>query len=566
MQLRAGAQHGARRAVAAAQRVLAAEQHVARFAACDQAREPGAVERRVGAAVAAERAGVEADQDHRRGRVGGDGQQRPARAGVVRADVVRAARGRSPASRALTPYAAVAGAACGPGRRERALARARARWWPSRRPARPAAARSASAIAGAASAAQREQRDARTSGAAGDQHGDEPLQVVLAVHQHDLRGDRAADARAPRARCPSARARRAARELDERDRAGAGHRAGAGRERGDVVGVHDALGEAQHHRLDQEPAAEHEQRRQRAGRAGRAAARGRPLGLALLERRARSSSTSSAQREQPEQRERQHPAGLVAEAAAEQPQRAGRAAERDRVRFAARARGTAGVRRGRAGARAPGGSSAVPIGAASTLAGDSRHASRRARTGDAARGRRPGLRRGRSRCIRTSARARCCSSSCRRTGAGRRASVRRRRSTRTTTTSITRPASEQLHDAARERAGRAQEVGERDRRDDQVGGERLRVEREPDEHARSRSSLRQRPVSQARSAAPQASTISRISSGSTPLSRETATNDGNTASVERARERGGGAEPAREHQVQQRRPRARRRSPRAAAG
>ena len=45
------------------------------------------------------------------------------------------------------------------------------------------------------------------------------------------------------------------------------------------------------------------------------------------------------------------------------------------------------------------------------------------------------------------------------------------------------------------------------------------------------TSVRQRPLSLARSAGPQARTISRISSGSTPLSRETATNEGNTASA-----------------------------------
>ena len=45
------------------------------------------------------------------------------------------------------------------------------------------------------------------------------------------------------------------------------------------------------------------------------------------------------------------------------------------------------------------------------------------------------------------------------------------------------------------------------------------------------TSVRQRPVSHARNPAPQARISSRIRIGSTPLSRETATNDGNTASA-----------------------------------
>ncbi len=43
------------------------------------------------------------------------------------------------------------------------------------------------------------------------------------------------------------------------------------------------------------------------------------------------------------------------------------------------------------------------------------------------------------------------------------------------------------------------------------------------------NSVAERPDWQARIAAPQASSISRISSGSTPLERDTATNDGNKA-------------------------------------
>ncbi len=48
------------------------------------------------------------------------------------------------------------------------------------------------------------------------------------------------------------------------------------------------------------------------------------------------------------------------------------------------------------------------------------------------------------------------------------------------------------------------------------------------------SSAHRLPVSQARSAAQQASTISASSSGSTPLSREIATKEGNTASARAA--------------------------------
>ena len=111
-----------RGAIAPAQGVLAAEQHVARLSVGHQAREAGAVEGRVGAAVAAQRARVQAEQHHRGGRVGGDGQQRPARAGIVGAHVV--------GQRAVDPEIALADAVCagagvvsGSGGRERALGR-----------------------------------------------------------------------------------------------------------------------------------------------------------------------------------------------------------------------------------------------------------------------------------------------------------------------------------------------------------------------------------------------------------------------------------------------------------
>ena len=76
-------------------------------------------------------------------------------------------------------------------------------------------------------------------------------------------------------------------------------------------------------RLDDEPAAEREQQRQ-ARAVGRLPAA--PAPVAEHEQR---------EREQAGERERQQPRALVAEAAAEQPQRAGRAAEGDRVALAA---------------------------------------------------------------------------------------------------------------------------------------------------------------------------------------------------------------------------------------
>ena len=85
----AGALHGGRRARAAARGELAAEHHVARLFARDEPPQAAAVERRVGAAEAAQRARVAAQQDHRRGRVRGVGQHRPASARTVRLDVAK---------------------------------------------------------------------------------------------------------------------------------------------------------------------------------------------------------------------------------------------------------------------------------------------------------------------------------------------------------------------------------------------------------------------------------------------------------------------------------------------
>ena len=65
------------------------------------------------------------------------------------------------------------------------------------------------------------------------------------------------------------------------------------------------------------------------------------------------------------------------------------------------------------------------------------------------------------------------------------------------------------------------------------------------------NSVRSRPESIAARAAPHAASINRISSGSTPLSRETATNDGNTASANALTSAGDRAEPRRDDPVQQ---------------
>ncbi len=89
----------------------------------------------------------------------------------------------------------------------------------------------------------------------------------------------------------------------------------------------------------------------------------------------------------------------------------------------------------------------------------------------------------------------------------------------------------QLRDAAPELTGRADEIGEGDPGNDEIGGERLRVEGEPDEHAAPHQRAPASGFARAQPGAAGERRISRISSGSTPFSRETATNDGNTASV-----------------------------------
>ena len=85
---------------------------------------------------------------------------------------------------------------------------------------------------------------------------------MLAVQQHDLHRDGARD-RARRQRQARDPARSTfARELDEGHNPCSRHRSGTGRQRRNVVGMHDPFGQAQHHGLDQEPASQHDRGRQ----------------------------------------------------------------------------------------------------------------------------------------------------------------------------------------------------------------------------------------------------------------------------------------------------------------
>ncbi len=286
----------------------------------------------------------------------------------------------------------------------------------------------ASAGAGQAARASSAQTPTRRSR---PEHRDEPQHVVLAVHQHDLRGHRRGD-RARREREPQDPAPSARGELDERDRARARHRprARARARRRSRGGRCPWRGSARRpRRANQPPSTSVSPARPPIGdrpiadRPAMApwAVLGRGLGL-----RRRSGSPAIGEREQrqaeqPEEGERQHPAGLVAEAHAEQPQRTRGAAEGDRVlcpcpwtRSLRRGRELVSGARGRRGARGVG-----RLRVDSALAGGG-HAGA-GMDDDLARATRPGLRRARSRCIRRSARARSCSSSCRHTGAWRRA-------------------------------------------------------------------------------------------------------------------------------------------------
>ncbi len=170
-----------------------------------------AVDGGVGAAVAAERAGVEPQQDQRRAGVRGDRQQRPARAGTVGAGVVE----QRAVDREVVRVDAVAtraGEGVRSGDREGALDGREPRGGgvggrhderqqrtPERLPA--AASRRMASAARKASAAP--------PASTGTNH----THVVLAVHQHDLRehraGERARDQRdAQDAAVAGARARR----------------------------------------------------------------------------------------------------------------------------------------------------------------------------------------------------------------------------------------------------------------------------------------------------------------------------------------------------------------------
>ncbi len=344
---------------------------------------------------------------------------------------------------------------------------------------------------------------------------------MLAVHQHDLRRARCSRARTPPARDPTAAAPPCAGERDERDTPAPAIAAVAGRERGDVVGVDDPLGQAQHGRLHHEPAAEHEHDRQPRVDGGPS------LALEQVEPATSSAAPSSPNRangsSQPAWSPRPTPN-----------RRSGPgAAEGDRVPFAAlgalgrgggrgleRGSGWPHGRRG-AGVRGAGGGvdAALARGGdvrawlddravgAAGLAFDAPEAvvfERQPELGVVGRAAHVGALGG---------------------GCGFHEGDPRERHG-----DHHQAGRQQLGEATRRRPRRADEVGERDPGDDEIGGERLGVEGEPDGDAAA-DQRAPAPVSQARSPKPQARSISRISTGSTPLSRETATNEGNTASA-----------------------------------
>ena len=172
-------------------------------------------------------------------------------------------------------------------------------------------------------------------------------------------------ARGPRASCACPDRSPPGGSPGERGDAGADHRGGPGAERGDVVGVHDALGEAEDEHLGEEPPAEHEQPSgagvaanapEPRGESARRGAGGRRPAVLGARRGAlggigcgipgggvrcgtpkggvgrgagalRFDQDGEREREHPEQRERQHPSALVAETGLEQAQRPGGDAE-----------------------------------------------------------------------------------------------------------------------------------------------------------------------------------------------------------------------------------------------
>ena len=193
-----------------------------------------------------------------------------------------------------------------------------------------------------------------------------------------------------------------------------------GCERRDVVRVHDALGGAEHHVLHQQPAAEHERaRQQRVAPAPTSSARRSsdspaPCGPAAGAAQQPSVPTGANASIQPAWSPRPD---------TEQPQRARRAPERRSApacgRRAADQRAPR-LRRGfdRVAACRAGLDGAFAAGAGrACVARVARGAARMPGRGHLPGAARPGLRRDRSRCIRRSGRARCCSWSCPRTGA-----------------------------------------------------------------------------------------------------------------------------------------------------
>ncbi len=217
----------------------------------------------------------------------------------------------------------------------------------------------------------------------------------------------------------------------------AGHRADAGRERGDVVGVDDPLGLAQHDRLDEQPAAEARAANARRGSrrgSGRRSRRRTP-------RQRRSSSRASAQRgprgrgQRTRRPGRRGPCRTAAAVPADLPKaRSGAFCGRPPGAGLVRRCRWSGIRR----SRAPGGRQRRVAG---------RHADggapglRRLPLGRTVPARRPGRRPADAVVVERQPELAVVRWSCRRTGAARRVSVPRTRSRRTETASITAPAS-----------------------------------------------------------------------------------------------------------------------------
>ena len=247
----------------------------------------------------------------------------------------------------------------------------------------------------------------------------------------------------------------------------------------------DPLGQAQHGGLDEQPAAEHDQQGQaRVTAVGQAASRSDIAALLVLAGLSAVAPHGAAafghqheqrQAEQPDERERQQPGALVAEAALEQPQWPDAFAEGDRVAFAAvgeehgrRARRLDCAHGAGLGGPAVAGSNALgdAAGADRDLSGPARLpadaaeavvAERQTELGVVGRAADVGSLGGR----RQFDGEHPCGGDGDQDGAG----------------------GEQLSQAATQRPGRAEQEGERDRRHDQVRGERLRVEGQADERA-----------------------------------------------------------------------------------